>query len=645
MAIREKTIEYAFPMTTGTVADATVTNLTQITIEVPESSPTFISVFAEIGFQDIITATGGRIAEYRVGLRLGAAGYTTITELDDVDATGENLAGIFGPYNFTSHFTTNWTGTSMTCDLQVYFDQDTGTTLGMTNVTGKLYITYTYDDTAATQIKTVRIPLESLTGALPTTATNFGTDQIPQLTGTGGFLPENSPVIVDYFFEITGNEANNAGTTDFVISCNIDGGTATAFGTQVATLASDRFCRWIYKPGSVPTTTATHNLQMWISTGGVTRVNHAVVTLVVTYKFTLSGTTRTVNSLVLPWEMPSPLGDAADGVSTFVRSIIVSEPGTITLKQSAFTFHWNSGSGGNVEWKVGAQAYRLYTNVASVVCGGFCLQQRFDSGSAQGAGMTLAFGENEIILDADNVSSIKTNVSGRIILNYESDVPSQGIGAAAHTVMSLIEQFDAARSTGGRWVTGVSFPISTSNYYLVESGFYLPWFNYENTTGLNVNLSYETGEGPASGWANAYADTLTSDAEAGSSLIYVRARDLFKRFPQDADTTRLDIETSRTLSVYVSSPVSPGTASWGSCWLVTLHHCTFTVADSISGNDVALPTTVRLHLASNDEVFQEQVLSAGTTSFSFTVYDQRDYYVSAYQDDTHVGRSGISTPT
>ncbi len=70
MAIRQKTIMYAFPTTTATVADAVVTNLTQITVYIPEASPTFISCFVDVGFRDIITATGGTIGEHRVGLRL-----------------------------------------------------------------------------------------------------------------------------------------------------------------------------------------------------------------------------------------------------------------------------------------------------------------------------------------------------------------------------------------------------------------------------------------------------------------------------------------------------------------------------------------------------------------------------------------------
>jgi hypothetical protein len=639
VAIREKTITYAFPMTTATVADAVVTTLTQITVEIPEASPTFVSVMAEVGFQDIVTATGGTITEHRVALRLGGAAYTTITELDDIVNTAENIAGVIGPYDFTSHFTTNWTGTSMTCDAQVYFDQSTGTTLGMVNVTFLVHITYTYDDTAATQIKTVRIPLESLAGALPTAAANFGTNQIPQLT-SGGILPENSPVIVGWFLQIEGNEARNNTTTDFTISANIDGGTATAFGNQESGLASDRFCRWIYSP-SVPDPTTAHNLQMWISAGAVTRVNCVTVTLVVTYKFTLAGTTRVLNSVLLPIELPSPLsptgviGDAG----RFKRNFIVPEPGTITLRQSGFRINWNANGGIVQDWRAGSQAVRRYTTLGNIVCGGFSLQQRIDSGSAQGAGITLARGDNDIVLDGYSFSGVVTNISGYIILNYESDVPAAGIGAAQHTIYNWMINFDAATNLVYRPLAK-SIPITDANYWLTSVGLCITLWGTASVNSLIVSAEYASGEGPGAGWADLYADSIQTDGELGCTLIYVRSRDAFKRCPEDVDTSRMNVETARDLYLF-----APAVCRFGVYWIATLHHCTYTVAANISGNDGALPTTLRLHLASNDEVLQEQVLSAGTTAFSFTVYDQRTYYVSAYQNNTRVGRSGDATPT
>jgi hypothetical protein len=198
MATRQKTIQFAFPML-ASLSDATVTNLTQITAYIPETVVAFRSAFIVVDTQDIITATGGPITEWRVGFRLGAAGYTTTTETNDWVNSGENMAPHF-VVDVTSHFTTNWSGTSMTADCQVYVDQSTGTTLGQRNVTAVLHVTYDYDDTASTHIKTVMIPLDSPTTSLNTAAlTEIGTNQVPNLDSV---LPETSKVYRDIFFII-----------------------------------------------------------------------------------------------------------------------------------------------------------------------------------------------------------------------------------------------------------------------------------------------------------------------------------------------------------------------------------------------------------------------------------------------------------
>lgn len=637
MATREKTISFAFPMTTALVADAVVTNLSQITLYIPEASPTFTSVFVKVGFQDVVTATGGTLNEHRVGLRLGAAGYTTFTELDDIVNSGENLGGVFGPIDFTSHFTTNWTGTSMTCDLQVYFDQSTGTTLGMNNVTAEIFITYTYDDTAATQIKTVRIPMESLTGALPTVAnTNFGTNQIPQLTGGGGILPEAGVTIRDWYIVIEGNEANNNTTSDFTLSANIDSGTARNFMIQEAALASDRYCRWIYRP-TPPSTTAAHNFQLWTNISS--KCHHIAVTLHVTYEFTLAGTTRILNSLIFPIEMGSPLGSTTLGdASRYYRELIISDPGTITLRQSGFRINFNCNGGvTTLNFRAGSQSARAYSSAGNVICGGYALQHRIDSGAAGGAGLTLARGSNTLSIDGFSTGGIvATNISGYLMLNYESDVGASGIGQNAHTVFKSRFAWDAAGTFNNR-ITGASFAIPETNYWLMSAGFCLFTWQASLAGAFSIDMELGATEGKGAGYADIYTDGIMGDSEMSCREIWAAGRDVFKRCPQDADGNRADIEASRDYRVFSTANHAKGLVQ-----LITYHSHTWSIAGDISGHDVALPTDLELVRVATKEIMQEATLTAGTTAFSFTVYDDtEDYYVSAFQDGTHVGRSGV----
>lgn len=634
MATREKTITFAFPMTTALVADAIVTNLTQHTIYIPEASPTFTSVFVKIGFQDVVTATGGTIGEHRVGLRLGAAAYTTFTETDDLVNSGENMGGVIAPIDFTSHFNTNWSGTSMTCDLQVYFDQTTGTTLGMNNVTAEVTITYTFDDAAATQIKTVRIPMESLTGALPTVAnSNFGTNQIPQLTGAGGMLPEVGVTIRDWYIIIEGNEINNNTTTDFTLSANIDSGTATAFRIQEAALASDRYCRWIYKP-AVPNTAAAHNFQLWSSVAN--KCHHMTATLVVTYEFTLAGTTRTLNSILLPIEVGSPLGSTtlADA-SRFSRELVISELGVITLKQSGFRINFNCNGGvTTLNFRAGAQSARAYSSAGNVVCGGYALQHRVDSGAAGGVGVTLGRGKNTITIDGFSTGGIvATNISGYLILNYESDYSPNN----AHTVFKSRYAWDALGNFNNR-VTGASFAIPETNYWLMSAGFCLIAWQATLAGAFSLDIELGAGEGKGGGYSDIYTDGIMGDSEMSCCELWMRGRDVFKRCPQDADTDRANIETARDYRIFFTANYAKGLIQFA-----TYHSHMWHVAGNISGHNPAIPTQARLmrdNGTSPDECMQILTMPAGTTAFDFTVYDNTlTYYVSFFQENGRVGRS------
>lgn len=643
MATREKTIIYTFPMTTTDVTDAIVTNLTQITVQIPETVISFTSVFADVGFQDIISATGGTITEHRVALRLGAAAYTTFTELDDIANSGENLGGIIGPIDFTSHFTTNWTGTSMTCDMQVYFDQNTGTTLGMRNVTAQLYITYTYNDDVVvnpTQIKTVRIPMESLIGTLSTTVNSqIGTNQIPQLTGAGGILPENSVVIRDYAFVIEGNEANNNTTTDFTISCSIDSGGATAFGVQEAALGSDRFLRWVYKPAT-PATTSAHSFHMWSSV--TNKMHHASVEIVVTYTFNAAATTRVLNSVVLPLEFDSPIGNVNTGdKSRIIRDYILSEKGTITFRQSALRLHWNANASQSVNVLVGSQTNRTYTGAANTVCGNFSLQHRIDSGSGAGAALTLARGRNPITIDVfgNNSTILMTNVSGYVILNYESDMESSP-GSNTHTMYKVFDPWDAALR-GFTSYTARSIAIPETDYRLASFGFLA--YLWANSAGMAISFDaeYQSTEGIGAGWEKIYSDAYVSDAEIGCSKVFFRARDAFRRSPQDTISGRMGIETNRQWRLFTTTTCARGLIS-----IHSTHSITSTISGNISGHNPTLPTTLRLVEDYSKEVIQETTLPAGTTTYSFTVYNNViEHYVDAYQDNTHVGRSALTTGT
>lgn len=641
MAIRPNTISFAFPTYTALAADATVTNFAQITAYIPATVRRFTSVWVELAFQDVITATGGSITEHRCALRLGAGAYVTITELDDIANSGENMGGPLGPFDFTNLFNAEWAGTSMTVDCQFYFDQNTGTTLGTRNVTAILHVTYEYDDDPAvnpTQIKTVPIPLESLVGALSTSAnSNVGSNQIPQLTGVGGMLPEASVVIRDWFIVIDGNEGNNNATTDWTLSCNIDSGTAFSFGVQEAQLGSDRYCWWIYKP-TPPSTGAAHQFQMWSSTA---RLNHACVTLYVTYEFDAATTTRVNLTALLPIEIATPLGIATDlNASRFTREFFIEDPGTIELKQSAFRIHFNTTAAiAGLRWRAGSQAYRAYTHVGNACCGMFCLQQRIDSGSAQGAGISLARGSNTINIDgyATDTTDQATNVSGLVILNFHADVGPEGLGQNTKSIRQVFYQWDALLTARVRFSAG--FRLPEFYYWTLSVGFQM--FQWVATAGEAITLDCQVApsEGKGLGYLDIYADAYQSDNERSASIIWMRGRDVFKRHVDDPDTSRLTPEAPRDFRLYTTTACANGIVG-----LITYHCFVCEVAADFDGTEEGDGSgiTVHVHRSDTEEKVAEAVSTLGG-AFSALWYDDTvPVYCVAREDTAIPPRAGRS---
>jgi hypothetical protein len=643
MATRLKTIEYAMPMYTGTTTDAVIYNFPQQTIYCPEMSGTVTwkSCTVEVGFGDVITATGGTITEHRVALSIGGAGATTITELDDIANTGENMSGAIGPFNFTAHFVANWTsGTSKTWDLGVYFDQSTGTTQGMTNVTAILRLTYEYDDTQTTHAQTVRIPFDSRVNSM---ATSLGAviDTVPQLTGAGGFLEGLASVVVrDWYLVFEGNDANTSTTDSSGFFYKLNAEAWRQSGPIESALASSRWWRLVgSEKHAIPDTSVSHPVTG--SMGGAVSLFHNLSAhLVVTFEYVPSLSSRAVQSVVIPMELASPIGvTTAAEASRFRRDLFVAEPGTITLLHSAVRVHYNVGaqvSGINV--RAGAQAYRTYTHTGAAnpgVCGMWNLQQRVDAGGVQGAGMTLARGRNTFTLDmyTTDTTDQMTNVSGYLLLNYSSDIATTGVGSHNHTVWWNLLQWDAALTDRNR-INNYAVTIPETDFWVVSFGFVFIMWVSTLSQAVTFDVEVLSGESKGAGYEDLYADAFQSDAERGCTIVFMRGRDVFQRWPGDADEQRLDFGVSRDYRLFTTTTCSNGLYT-----LATYHSIVqWEVAGAIT-NSAGGTVTLHLHRDSTNEVVKTTTRS-GNGAFAFTWYDDTEkVYVTAHESDTLIGRS------
>ncbi len=635
MAQRLKTVEYAFPILNSLVNN-TLTNLSQITLYLPESNKSFKSVELRITCDDIITATGGSLTTKTINLRLGSADYLSTTNAGTLTHSGENISHLF-VRDFTSHFNTNWSGTSMTCDAQIIINQSTGTTLGMVNVCARLYISYEYDDTSTTHIKTVYIPLNAPVTNLETTRpASF--DTIPALDT---YLPEVGKNIRDYFIWFGANTSlATTNTVDHNLSFQIDSDTEEVSGNYEAALATDRWTEYIFKPTF--TTNTTHEIRVWTSTGGVSRHACPQLYLVVTYEFNPTDTTIVMNSLLLPMDWESPAGVSSTIFQRAERELMIQEPGTITLQKLALFTNYATpiSPAGNYRFRIGTGSWITLTYSGSGVSAG----QRGHMLRNDEA-FSLSRGRN--ILQADcysgSATATPTNISSFWVVNYTSGKASAGVGAHNHTVFQNI----LTHGTGGAvlQMTTASVPfisIPETSFYIVGLGMVFEWMSNStiNPTGSIVQAERLVSEGGLK-FESIYIDANSSDPEPGIFSNYSQARSLFQRWPNDADSRRIAVENSRRFKTALTNiSMSDG------CWhlrlasIVTYHSITYTVSGSIS-NSNNRKVYLYLHRESNGEILLT-TSRTGDGSYSFTWYDNTEnLYVEAYGDNSFKGRSAF----
>jgi hypothetical protein len=270
------------------------------------------------------------------------------------------------------------------------------------------------------------------------------------------------------------------------------------------------------------------------------------------------------------------------------------------------------------------------------MCGINCFQQRIDSGGAQGAGLTLARGLNTVKVDvyATDTTDKLTNVCGLAIINYESDIGSGGPGQNTHYVYKRLLDYS---QTGAvfRENTGFAFTIPETNYWIVSAGF--KYFMYVATAGMGLafNVQTLTGEDGGNDYKVLYSDNYRSDAEIACTYSYVNQSGVFKRFAQDPDTSRLDIETSRYYQWYMTTAGIIGIVA-----LANYHSFTYSIAGTVSnytGDGSGI--TVDAFRSDNDELIGTATTAIGGT-FSIPWYDNTiACYTVARQSSVLLGRS------
>jgi hypothetical protein len=625
MAVRQKTIEYAFPTYGTSLASATRYDFSAITVYIPETtSRTFRSVIVEVYAQDNVT-TAASLTVNMVGIKLGSTAFTDTSHTVTITNTGEQCAWMFQT-DVTAYFTSNFgSGASQTCQVGVSFT--TPTTI---NHCAKLIITYDYEE-QDTQIKTVRIPLESGTGALTASLVEIGTNQVPNLDT---FLPETSKTYRYIWFEIEGNDSTN-GTTDYTHGCALDSESRVATGTIEAGLQSSRWFRRIWVRNDM-TTNATHAFKMDVSsiTGGT--CDHLAVTLCVTYEYSSSNSTTILNNIAIPFRVNPASTSGAASTEKDLCSIdfFIEEPVTITLVQSGIVLYYQQDAASSLAVMCGSQSARVYADSARVYCGGASLSHRIDSGSGAGAGITLARGKNTLnIYVYSNQANVKHNgLNGIAYINYTSAKSGSYGGAHNHTV-----QWCGHVKNANLYLIqtqAINPAIPETSYYCSQIGWWAV-VNKHTTNELGgvcaMSAEWQSGELFSEGTEDLGALFGFGDIEGGVCIFNKSVIDFFQRYPGDSNSpdARLPLEVSRNWYLSTWKDVCHSRV------YITYHSITYTIAGTISGTGGGT-ITWKVHRVDTGEI-----ISAGTgASPSVTWYDNTiNCYIEAYEDATHVGRS------
>lgn len=621
MATRTNCITYAFPTDPNVLAagvDRDIGSAVAKALQIDESSLTFKSVMVDVYARQADVTNITPAASWKVEMKLGGVAFAAIGSVtDNVAGSGEH-ASYHWRGDATSYFTTNWSGSSMNAQVRVAMG-----TVSIINISVIITITYEYDDSSsATRTATAFIPLDSSLATLTNSLAEFGTtNQIPILTGGSGIIKENSPTIRDWAIVFKGNECCPNNNTDFALGVQVDAGGEVTEGLREAALASSPSFVSIYSGiAAVPTTTSTHTVKARCA--AITARFHFAAYLLVTYSYNHSATTRALNSVRMGANDKSlqNSGTATGDKQRYKFGFFIEEPGTITLEQSGILLNINPGSGTGdsvLTVTVGGGSARGYTIRRNSITGGglYQLMQRIDSGGAGGAGITLARGYNEITVDLyDDTAAGAGSYDPDVVLylNYSSDLHSDGKGAHLHTIERgvMIHAADATRRDAA-----VAIDIPEAAYSVQNVTARTFW----NGTGANQNASfaceYGGAEGPGAGWAPLSSPAYT-DAEFAFFEGYLNVSNLFKRNPADPDTSRMDLETSRTYRQHTAQ-----TLYFGASMLVTYHSIKWTkqahFKDWPSGVGTGLVVT--LHRSDTGEKIAQA--NSVTGDATFDIYD------------------------
>jgi hypothetical protein len=641
MVTRLKTIEYHLN-TLNNLADNVLTALTQKTIYIPEgaSGINFRSVLITYSIEEGVNQPTGNYTTRRMTVSVNGATATNYANGTTYTGSGENVT-IFYSIDAANHFNANWgSATSRTLDISVLLDGSAAASpTPFVNVNVTVEITYSYDDTVTTQIKTVNIPLDAPIGTLGTTK---GTALVATIPALSSYLPEANKVIRDMFITVQGNIGTLV--NDSTLSMEID--SSGAYTTQISerTAASDRWSRIVYNfglTGNLLQTGISHEFYLW---SNILSHNHQQVWMTVTYEYDSTQSNDMMVCLRLPTHMVSPLGGVgSDDAQKAVSEFWVQESGVALQRLAYYAFFEQAAAISTLNWRIGTgSAYSGYTDASAILCGGNGLMVRNDTGVVFGRGKN----KFEVNTYRTDTADFGYNVAGYFLVNYTANKPVLGYGAANRTITWNILPFTGiAKGIETTADTGINIP--ESGYFMNSVGINYQYLSEGVSAIAGVGVYVQklsgataTGErGPE--WMELYCDLGTTDPETGLRQVWANCSNVFRRWSGDPDTDRIEILSGRR---YRTLQNNLATAFSHLSLVFNYHTIVYEKTTNVTNSNGGV-ITLDLHRTyeGRDEVVQV-LQRTGDGSVTWRWYDNTTgMFISAYEDSTHVGRSANFT--
>ena len=647
MATRFKTIEYVWDNVVTATAETTMYTSGDITINIPETaSRVFKFVLLELTVHDNEGTVADDLSVRNMGVSCnGGTNWTDRNISNALADTAENMSYIWTA-DVTAEFVARFSGSSNTTTrFRTQMDY-ASTGNQFLNIGAKLIITYAYDDAGVTtQIKTVRIPIQSNNSRLSNTAADIGGtgSQIPLLNS---YLPEAGKVFRDIFFELWTN-TQPSGTAPTPLNLSLGSETEISSGSFVNTSQSPILYRHIWKRSDLTTFgSAAHVIKARHILSGSSLFSNIGGWLTATYEYDVSSTGSVMNSLVFGIaEEDGPTPPVAE-IQEYTKLLWIEEPGPITLVDSGVFITANPSATSTVfNCRIGSGAQQAllgsYTSNAQTGQAGMSVfMHKFGSGYATpyGSGLTLNRGQNFIDFAWYSATATRySNLSAIAILNYISGVmPGGSVESHNKSVMYLgSPTMDTQRAAATRFTWVGSYDIPETNYFLNGITFVIDTNNAATVSAAVLSAESNAGEGNGSGLNTIYVGLQLATSERMPYRNFGLGRKIYKRYPTDPDSERLNVESARTYTYETLLTGPLGVYNW-----ITYHTINYSIAGSVgsyAGAGSNIP--VYAYKSVNRELIGSTLTGAGG-AYSIVWYDNvGSVYTEARESNSKVGRS------